>query len=199
MTKNVGEMTKNVTMTIEHADPVTGEVSRVETTPEELQRLAEGFAASHEEQFAQDLHASLEQLRLGDKEDFPIPQDADPYVDDRYEAMRQKFSLAVHANVLADAEKKHATKIANIQKRRVAHLEVCMAEEMARCVSIDKEDVHVLAIDRNDSPEALKIDEWFLMSGHARVEAVVYSVWLNGMEVSYESMPQPEDSGETNE
>lgn len=159
------------------------------TTPEELQSLADGLKAAND----------IEQLRLGEKEDFPIPQDAEPYMDERYAHMRERFMVAIYAHEAADAENKHATKVADIQKRRVAYLEVRMAEERARCLSIERDDVYVLAIDRNDSPEALVIDEWFLMSGHARAEAVVYSVWLNGMETPYEEMPQPEDALESSE
>lgn len=176
-------------MTIEHADPVTGRVAMFKTTPDELQSLADGLKAASE----------IEQLRLGEKDDFPIPQDAEPYMDERYALMRERFMVAIDAHEAADAEKKHATKLANIQKRRVAYLEVRMAEERARCLSIEKDDVHILAIDRRDAPEALPIDEWFLMSGRSRVESVVYSVWLNGMETPYEEMPQPEDALESSE
>lgn len=187
------EMMENVSMTIEHADPRTGNTATAEINTLELQKFANDLSEGLEAHRRSSMAQTAAQLRLGEKEDFPVPQDAEPYVDEHYNLMRERFLIALDAHEAADAEKKHATKVANIQKRRIAYLEVRMAEERARCLSIDKPDLHVLAIDRNDEPEAMTLDTWFLLSGRSRVEAVVYSVWLNGMETPYEYLPQPEE------
>lgn len=186
-------MKENVSMTIEHADPVTGNTATAEITTQELQKFSNDLSEGLEAHRISEMSRTATQLRLGEKEDFPVPADTEPYVDEHYNLMRERFLIALDAHEAADAEKKHATKVANIQKRRIAYLEVRMAEELARCLSIDKPDLHVLAIDRNDEPEAMTLDTWFLLSGRSRVEAVVYSVWLNGMETPYEYLPQPEE------